>query len=63
VTYVVSGGGCKTTAVGRSRFTAAAASVLQFLLVDIVGDRLTGRCIAVDGAVVDRFELRAREGR
>ena len=25
VTYVVSGGGCKTTAVGHSRFTAAAA--------------------------------------
>jgi predicted phosphodiesterase len=63
VTYVVSGGGCKTTAVGESRFTAAAASELQFLLVDIDGDRLRGSCVAVDGAVIDRFELRAREGR
>lgn len=63
VTHVVSGGGCKTTAVGSSDFTAAAASVLQFLLVDVEGDRLTGRCVGVDGAVVDRFELRAREGR
>lgn len=63
VTYVVSGGGCKTTAVGRSHFTAAAASVLQFLLVDIDGDRLTSTCVAVDGTIVDRFELRAREGR
>jgi len=63
VTYVVSGAGCKTTAVSQSRFTAAAASVLQFLLVDIDGDRLTASCVAVDGAVVDRFALRAREGR
>jgi 3',5'-cyclic AMP phosphodiesterase CpdA len=63
ITYVVSGGGCKTTAVGRSSFTAAAASILQFLLIDIDGDRLTGRCVGVDGEIVDRFELRAREGR
>lgn len=63
ITHVVSGGGCKTTAVGRSRFTAVSESVLHFLLVDVVDDRLTGRCIAVDGSVVDRFELRAREGR
>jgi predicted phosphodiesterase len=59
VTYVVSGGGCKTTHVGRSRFTAASASALQFLLVDIDGDRLVGRCISVDGSLIDRFELRA----
>jgi 3',5'-cyclic AMP phosphodiesterase CpdA len=63
ITYVVSGAGCKTTSVGRSRFTAAAASILQFLLVDVEGDRLTASCVAVDGAIVDRFELRAREGR
>jgi predicted phosphodiesterase len=63
VTHVVSGGGCKTTSVGQSRFTAVAASLLQFLLVDIQGDRLTGTCVAVDGSVADRFELRAREGR
>lgn len=63
VTHVTSGGGCKTTAVGHSRFTAAAVSILQFLLVDIDGDRLTASCVAVDGAIADRFELRAREGR
>lgn len=63
VTYVVSGGGCKTTPVGRSRFTAAAASTLQHLDVNITGDRLSGRCLRPDGRVVDRFELRAREGR
>lgn len=63
ITYVVSGGGCKVTAVGRSRFTAKSASILQFLLIDVQGDRLDGRCVRVDGAVVDRFTLRAREGR
>lgn len=63
ITHVVSGGGCKTTAVGHSRFTAAAVSTLQFLLVGIDGDRLTGTCVAVDGTTVDTFELRAREGR
>jgi hypothetical protein len=60
---VVSGGGCKTTSVGHSSFTAAAASILQFLVVDIDGDRLEGRCIQVDGQVADRFILRARENR
>ncbi len=63
ITYVVSGGGCKTTPVSRSRFTAVAESTLQFLLVDIAGDRLVGTCIGADGDVVDRFFLAAREGR
>ena len=63
ITYVVSGGGCKTTSVGHSSFTARAASILQFLLVDIEGDRLEGRCVQVDGRVADRFVLRARENR
>lgn len=63
VTHLVSGGGCKTTRVGHDRFTAMAQSVLHFLLIDIVGDRLTGTCIDADGDVIDRFELRAREGR
>lgn len=63
ITYVVSGGGCKITRVGTSAFTAKSASTLQFLLVDIDDDRLTGRCIAVDGSTVDQFSLRAREGR
>jgi hypothetical protein len=63
ITYVVSGGGCKTTDVGRSDFTAAAESTLQFVHVDVVDDRLTGTSIRPDGSVADRFELRAREGR
>jgi predicted phosphodiesterase len=63
VTYVVSGGGCKTTGVGRSDFTAVAESTLQFLHFEIHGDRLTGRSIRADGSLADRFELRAREGR
>jgi Calcineurin-like phosphoesterase len=62
-TYVVSGGGCKTTPVGRSRFTAAAESTLQFLHIEVDGDRLAGRCIRPDGSVADRFTIRAREGR
>jgi 3',5'-cyclic AMP phosphodiesterase CpdA len=61
VTYVVSGGGCKTTSVGHSEFTARATSILQFLTVDIDGDRLEGRCIRVDGRIADQFELRAQD--
>jgi 3',5'-cyclic AMP phosphodiesterase CpdA len=63
ITYVVSGGGCKTTRVGHSTFTATATAALQFLLVDIDDDRLTGHCIGVGGATIDRFHLRAREHR
>lgn len=63
ITYVVSGGGCKTTPVRRSRVTAAAASTLQFVHVEVDGDRLAGTCIRPGGSVVDRFTLRAREGR
>jgi 3',5'-cyclic AMP phosphodiesterase CpdA len=63
VTYVVSGGGCKTTAVRPSRFSAVAERTLQCLILDVTGDRLRGTCLRPDGQVVDRFELRAREGR
>lgn len=62
VTYVVSGGGCKTTPVGSSSFTAVAERTLQFLHVDVVDDRLTAACVRVDGSIADRFTLRAREG-
>jgi hypothetical protein len=37
-------------------------SVLQFLFVEVRGDRLTATCIQPDGGIVDRFELRARAG-
>jgi 3',5'-cyclic AMP phosphodiesterase CpdA len=62
VTYVVSGGGCKTTKVGRSDFTAVAERTLQFLHVEVVDDRLDATCVRVDGSLADRFTLRAREG-
>ena len=62
VTYVVSGGGCKRTPVGHNAFTAVSQSVLQFLAVQVQGDRLTATCIQPDGGVVDRFELRAQAG-
>jgi hypothetical protein len=62
-THVVSGGGCKTTPVRPRRSTVAAASTLEFLHVEIEGDRLVGRSIAPDGGVLDAFVLRAREGR
>ena len=63
ITYVVSGGGSKLTPVRPSGITAAAASVLQYLHVDVVGDRLVARAVRPDGRVVDGFTLRAREGR
>jgi hypothetical protein len=63
ITYVVSGGGCKTTPVDPRRFTAAARSTLEYLHVDVEGDRLTGAAVRPDGRLVDRFTLRAREGR
>ena len=63
ITHVVSGGGCKTTGVRPQGFTALAESTLEFLKVDIEGDRLVGRAIRPNGDVFDRFELRAREGR
>lgn len=60
ITHVVSGGGCKTTPVGRSRFTAVSERTLQFLLIDVIGDRLETRCVRPDGSIADRFTLRAR---
>lgn len=63
VTYIVSGGGCKTTSVHPQRFTDVATSTLEFMKFDIDGDRLIGEAIHVNGSVLDRFELRAREGR
>ena len=63
VTHVVSGAGCKLSAVDPGPTTALARSTLQFMRIDIDGDRLAGRAIGVDGDVIDRFELRAREGR
>ncbi len=63
VTHIVSGAGCKTTKVRPSSFTAAAASALEFLHVEIQDDRLLGRAVLPNGDILDRFELRAREGR
>jgi 3',5'-cyclic AMP phosphodiesterase CpdA len=61
-TYVVSGGGCKTTPVSPSAISAVAERTLEFVHFTVDGDRLTGEAIRPDGSLVDRFELRAREG-
>lgn len=63
VTYVVTGGGCKTTPVDPQEFTAFAESTLEFVLVRIDGDRLVSRAIRPDGDIVDRFELGATDAR
>ncbi len=62
-TYVVSGGGCKTTPVTPSEISAVAERTLEFVHVTVDGDRLTAEVIRPDGSLVDHFELRAREGR
>ena len=62
-TYVVSGGGSKTTPVKPSEFTAVAESTLEFMHFTVDGDQLTGEAIRPDGGLVDRFELTARQGR
>ena len=63
ITYVVSGGGCKTTPVRPRPHTAFAASALQYMRIEVDGDRLTGHSEGPSGRLLDRFELRAREGR
>lgn len=60
VTYVVSGGGCKPRPTGSSDFTVVVDATLQFLHLDIDGDRLTGRAVRPDGSLIDTFGLRAR---
>ena len=59
VTYVVSGGGCCPRNVGRSAFTAATATGLHFVVVDVRPDvmRLTARTPSgeiFDTAVIPR---------
>lgn len=63
VTHIVSGGGCKLTPVDPKPYTELADSVLEFMRIDIDGDRLDARTIGVEGDVLDRFQLQARDGR
>ena len=35
--------------------------ILEFVHIEIDGDRLVGTCIQPQGQVADKFELRARE--
>lgn len=63
VTHLVSGGGCKLTPVDPEPYTAFADSVLEFMRIDIDSNRLDARTIGVDGDVIDRFHLRARQRR
>jgi hypothetical protein len=62
-TYVVSGGGCKTTPVTPSDLSAVAESTLEFVHFTVEGDELVGEAIRPNGSRIDRFELRARAGR
>lgn len=57
VTYVVTGAGAKLSDVGRSDFTAAAAKVLQFMIVRVDGDRMVLRAIDKTGTVFDEVTL------
>lgn len=61
VTYVVTGGGgYSTRPVGRSDFTARAASVFHFVLVEVRADELSLRAIDADGATFDEVLLPRR---
>jgi acid phosphatase type 7 len=58
VTYVVTGGGgYSTRAVGRSDFTAYAASVFHFVLAEVRDDELFLRAIDTAGATFDEVWL------
>lgn len=60
VVWVVSGAGSKMTRVDGAAFTAHAESTLQFMLVDISGDRMHVQAITTDGSVIDDVMLTAR---
>lgn len=57
VTYVVTGAGAKLSDVGRSDFTAAAAKLLQFLVIEVDGNRLNLKAIDKTGVVFDEVTL------
>jgi hypothetical protein len=59
VTYVVTGAGAKLGDVGRSDFTAASAKILEFLMIEVDGDRLNLRAIDKTGVVFDEVTLDA----
>jgi hypothetical protein len=59
VTYVVTGAGAKLSDVGRSDFTAASAEILQFLMIEVDGNRLNLRAIDKTGLVFDEVTLNA----
>ena len=62
VTYVVTGAGAKLSDVGSSDFTAVARRVLQFMLVEVDGDRMTVRALDTTGTTFDEVTL-DRDGR
>jgi 3',5'-cyclic AMP phosphodiesterase CpdA len=56
-TYVVSGGGCCPRPGGTGPFTARAASLLHFLVVEVASDRMTLEAVDADGRAFDRTEI------
>ena len=61
VTYIVTGGGgAPLYSLGvREPGQQAAALLYHFVLLDIIGNRLTGQAIDKDGKVIDSFEITA----
>lgn len=59
-TYLISGGGAGTRPVGRSEWTAYAASALSFAAYDVYPDRILLSGIGTDGRVFDRGVIEVR---
>lgn len=60
VTYIVTGAGAKLSDIGSSDFTAHAAKVLQFLMVEVNGETMQVEALDVTGEVFDAVTLDAR---
>ncbi|MFO7900648.1 MAG: metallophosphoesterase family protein [Planctomycetota bacterium] len=63
VHIVTAGGGAPLYRVEPTRFVACAEIAYHFVLVEVDGPALSARAIANDGRVIDRFELRKKDGR
>jgi predicted phosphodiesterase len=60
IVHVVTGGGAKRSPVGTSEFTAVSGSVLHFVVIDVLADRMVADVVTASGDVFDHFEVRPR---
>ena len=60
VHVVCGGGGKRLNRAGTADWTAASASTLECMAIDVTTDSLTGRAIDADGREIDRFTVPAR---